>query len=202
MTQFPPFLEETDDTRDAIMRATYAALCEHGYSELTIQRIGDAFPKSKSLLYHHYDSKDDLLLEFLSFMLDQLEGQIPTYREGGADDHIAEIVEQTFDLGVAEMSADFTRALVELRAQAAHDEGYRDHFTRSDQFVRKHVAHTIRSGIEQGVFQDVDPQETAALFQVVFVGTMTQRVTSDDDVLEGGRSAFERYIRECLLEAE
>ncbi|WP_435552509.1 TetR/AcrR family transcriptional regulator [Natrinema sp. CGMCC1.2065] len=202
MTQFPPFLEETDDTRDAIMRATYVALCEHGYNELTIQRIGDEFSKSKSLLYHHYDSKDDLLLDFLSFMLDQLEGQIPTYRAGGADDHIAEIVEQTFDLGVAEMGTDFTRALVELRAQAAHDEGYREHFTRSDQFVRKHVAHTIRSGIEQGVFRDVDPQETAALFQLMFVGTMTQRVTSDDDILEDGRSAFERYVRECLLEAE
>ncbi len=202
MTQFPSCFEDPDDTRAAIMKATYDALCEHGYSELTIQRIGDEFPKSKSLLYHHYDSKDELLFDFLEFMLDQLEGQMPTYRDGGADEHVEEIVDQTFGFGDLETSTDFTRAFVELRAQAAHDEDYREYFTRSDQFVRKHVAHTIRSGIEQGLFQDVDPQETAAFFQIVFAGTMTQRVTSNDDVLEEARSAFERYVRECLLKAK
>lgn len=202
MTQPPPFLEEPDDTRDAIMKATYVALCKHGYSDLTIQRIGDEFSKSKSLLYHHYDSKDDLLLDFLEFMLDQLEEQLPTYREGGSDDYIEEIVDSTFSFGDGRPDTDFTQALVELRIQAAHDEDYREYFTRSDQFVRKHVVHTIRSGIEQGVFQEVDPQETAALFQIVFSGTMTQRVTSDDDVFDDARAEFERYVRDCLLAAE
>jgi len=122
MTHPPPFLEEPDDTRDAIMKATYIALCKHGYSDLTIQRIGDEFSKSKSLLYHHYDSKDDLLLDFLEFMLDQLEEQVPTYQEG-ADDHIEEIVDSTFSFGEMHPSTDFAQALVELRTQAAHDEG-------------------------------------------------------------------------------
>jgi len=99
-------------------------------------------------------------------------------------------------------STDFAQALVELRTQAAHDEDYREYFTRSDRFVRKHIVHTIRSGIEQGVFQEVDPQETAALFQIVFSGTMTQRVTSNDDVFDDARAEFERYVRNCLLEVE
>ncbi|WP_339106067.1 TetR/AcrR family transcriptional regulator [Haloterrigena salinisoli] len=200
MTELPPFLEDPGGTRGAIMSATYTALCEHGYSELTIQRIGDEFSKSKSLLYHHYDSKDDLLLDFLEFMLDQIEGQIPTYGEGGADDHIEGIVDHTFGFGDTAMPTEFTQAVVELRSQAAHDDDYREYFTRSDQFVRKHVAHTIRSGIEQGVFREVDPQQTAALFQNVFLGTMMLRVTNDDEgVLEDSRAAFDRYVREYLL---
>jgi len=199
MNQGTPFLDDPDDTREAIMRATYVALGKHGYSDLTIQRIGDEFSKSKSLLYHHYDSKDDLLLDFLEFMLTQLEEQLPVYRDSGADDHIQDIVDQTFVFGGTHTSDDFARAILELRTQGAHDDAFRSYFTRSDQFVRKHVAHTIRSGIEQGIFQDVDPQETAALFQLTFVGTMTQRVTSDDDVLEDARAEFERYVRECLL---
>jgi AcrR family transcriptional regulator len=69
----PLFDDEPADTREAIMQATYRALRAHGYARLTIQRIGDEFPKSKSLLYHHYDGKDDLLLEFLSYMLDWRE---------------------------------------------------------------------------------------------------------------------------------
>ncbi|ELZ05522.1 TetR family transcriptional regulator [Natrialba asiatica DSM 12278] len=185
------------------MKATYDALCKHGYSDLTIQRIGNEFPKSKSLLYHHYDSKDELLLDFLEFMLDELEGQMPAYRDGSADEHIADIVDRTFAFGNTENNPHFTQALLELRTQAAHDEDYREYFTRSDQFVRKHIAHTIRSGIEQGVFQEVDPQETAALFQIVFVGTMTQRVTSDDDdVLREGRAMFDQCLRARLLRPE
>jgi len=202
MSQQPSLFDDPDDTRQAIMKATYLALAEHGYSDLTIKRIGDEFPKSKSLLYHHYDSKDDLLMDFLEFMLDRVEEQLPTYRTGNADAHITDIVDQTFGFGDREHGDDFTRALMELRTQAAHDADYRAYFTRSDQFVRKHGAHTIRSGVEQDVFQEVDPEETAALFQLVFVGSMTQRVTSDDDVLEDARAAFERYVRECLLREE
>lgn len=199
MNQPPSFLENPNDTREAIMRATYVALCEHGYSDLTIQRIGDEFSKSKSLLYHHYDSKDELLLDFLEFMLTQVEEQMPPYQDGGVDAHIEDIVEQTFTFGKASETDDFVRAILELRAQAAHDEDFRAYFTRSDQFVRKHVAHTIRSGIEQGVFREVSPTETAAFFQLVFAGTITQRVTTDDDVLGEARTEFERYVRECLL---
>ncbi len=198
MTDPPSFLRNPADTREAIMKATYDALCNHGYSDLTIQRIGDEFPKSKSLLYHHYDSKDALLLDFLEFMLDRLEEQVPTQPDGGAEEHIQEIVDRTFDPGGFSADGDFPRALVELRAQAAHDEDYREHFTRSDRFIRQHVAYVIQSGIEQGVFQDVDPEETAALFQVVFVGAMTQRETSGDDNMDAARASFERYVWECL----
>lgn len=197
MTQPSSFLEEPGDTSEEIMRATYLALCEHGYSDLTIERIGKEFPKSESLLYHHYDSKDDILLNFLEFMLGQMEERMPLQNAGGADDHIERIVELMFDPG--EFADDgFTRALVELRAQAAHDKDYREHFGRSDHFVRKYIEHTIRSGIEQGVFREVDPGETAALFQVAFLGTVTQGATSDDDVLDNARVEFERYVRECL----
>jgi AcrR family transcriptional regulator len=196
LTSFP---DEPADTREAIMKATYDALCAHGYSDLTIQRIGDEFSKSKSLLYHHYDSKDELLLDFLEYMLDRLEERLPVHQAGGPEDHVRKIVERTFTLGDFVGDDDFSRALVELRAQAAHDEAYREHFTRSDAFVRKHIAYIIRSGIEEGVFRDVDPQETAALFQLVIVGSMTQRVTNDDDILTAAHDPFEQYVRECLL---
>ena len=199
MTHPPSFLEDPADTREEIMKATYVALCEHGYSDLTTQRIAAEFPKSKSLLYYHYDAKDELLLDFLEFMLDWLEDELPLQEKGGADAHIERIVDRTFGTG-PHIDEDFSRALVELRAQAAHDEHYREYFTRSDQFVRKHVPYVIRSGIAQGVFQPVDPDATAALFQTVFLGAMTQRVTSDDDILDEARGAFEDYVRACLLE--
>ncbi|WP_408958907.1 TetR/AcrR family transcriptional regulator [Natrinema sp. 74] len=202
MTRLPSFLEDPDDTQQAIMKATYVALCEHGYSNLTIQRIGDEFSKSKSLLYHHYDSKDELLLDFLDFILDRYEDQIPAHEDGRYEDSIEGIARGSFEFDDPEVNLDFTKALVELRAQAAHDEQFREYFTRTDHFMRKYIAHTIRAGIEKGVFREADPQETAALFMVVITGSMVQHATGTDELLEDAGNAFERYVQEHLLESD
>jgi AcrR family transcriptional regulator len=199
MNELPPFLDDSADTQEEILKATYAALCKHGYSDITIQRIGDEFPKSKSLLYHHYDGKDDLLRELLDYMIEQAEEMIPWDQTTGAEERIDVIVDHMFGAEDIWGNENFSRALVELRAQAAHDDQYREHFTRSDRFVRKAIESIVRSGVEDGTFQAVDPAETAALFQVMGTGTMTQRVTNDDPALEECRSEFERYVRDCLL---
>ncbi|TKX70207.1 TetR/AcrR family transcriptional regulator [Halorubrum sp. SP9] len=70
-----PFAEPSD-TRQAILGAAFRALCEHGYADVTIQRIGDEFDKSPSLVYHHYDGKDDLLIDLMGYLLDEFEASI------------------------------------------------------------------------------------------------------------------------------
>ncbi|AEH39019.1 TetR/AcrR family transcriptional regulator [Halopiger xanaduensis] len=202
MTQLPPFLEEPDDTQQAIMKATYVALCEHGYSDLTIQRIGDEFSKSKSLLYHHYDSKDDLLLDFLEFMLAEFEAEIPADGEERYDEHVEEIANGSIEFGGPEENLDFAKALVELRAQAAHDDAFREYFERTDRSIRAYLEETIRTGIEQGVFQKVDPEETAALLTIVTTGSMFQRATGSGAVVEDAGAAFEQCVRTHLLNAD
>ncbi|WP_423744281.1 TetR/AcrR family transcriptional regulator (plasmid) [Haladaptatus sp. SPP-AMP-3] len=202
MTETPTFLEDPTDTRDAIMRATYLALCNHGYADLTIQRIADEFPKSKSLLYHHYDGKDDLLLDFLEFMLEQQRERIPAEPTSSADDHLNAIFKRVFRTPMTDDYRDFWRAMVELRAQAAHDEKYRDHFTRSDEFFRELFANVVRSGIDDGVFREVNPERTAAYLQTTITGVMTQRVTTNGDIIEDVREELDEYVRLRLLAGE
>ncbi|MFH5800098.1 TetR/AcrR family transcriptional regulator [Haladaptatus sp. CMAA 1911] len=199
MTETPSFLEDPTDTRDAIMRATYLALCKHGYADLTIQRIADEFPKSKSLLYHHYDGKDDLLLDFLEFMLEHQRERIPAERTGSADEHLNAILDRVFSTPVSDDYRDFSRAMVELRAQAAHDENYRDHFTRSDEFFRELLTRVIQSGIDEGVFRDVDAEQVAASLLMTITGAMTQRVTTTEETIPAVRDELDAYIRRRLL---
>ena len=201
MTETPGFVSDPTDTREAIMQATYLALCKHGYANLTIQRIADEFSKSKSLLYHHYDGKDDLLLDFLGYMLEQFEERLPDEPER-AEDQIEAIVDRAFGASMDDERLDFIRAMVELRAQAAHDENYRDHFTRSDEFFREQLMRIIRSGVEQGVFRDVDPERIATFFQTLMTGVMTQRVTTNEDTIAAVREEFEAYLRSQLLVTE
>lgn len=60
-------------TREETLAATYRALCKHGYTDPTLAVIGDELKNSKSLVYHHYEGKDDLVPARLEFILDYVE---------------------------------------------------------------------------------------------------------------------------------
>lgn len=194
MVKTPPFLEEPDGTRGAIMTATYHALCEHGYANLTIQRIADQFDKSKSLLYHHYDSKDDILLDFLEFMLDEFEEHVPRDGTDTIDSHLDDVLDELVAGAVPVERHEFMKAMVELRAQAVHDDRYRDHFARHDRFFQSQLADDIRTGIEEGVFRDVDPHQAAALLLTTITGSITQRATTETDISAAVREEIEAYV--------
>ncbi|MFB6124864.1 MAG: TetR/AcrR family transcriptional regulator [Halanaeroarchaeum sp.] len=192
------FLEAPSDTREEILAATYRALCEHGYASLTVQRIADEFPKSKSLLYHHYEGKDDLLLDFLSFMLDRFEETVPDADADEPAEALASLVNRVLAVPLPEDRREFSEAMVELRAQAAHDPRFRDHFTNSDALFRARIASIVRRGVETGAFREVDPEAMATLLVATLTGTMTQRVTGEEDVAPAVREELSRFVREYL----
>jgi AcrR family transcriptional regulator len=196
-----PF-QDTDETHAALMRATYDALCKHGYAGLTIQRIGDEFPKSKSLIYQHYDGKDELLVAFLGFMSKHFEdeAEIPIDDDRDALDQLQDHLNHLLDPSLDEERYEFMSAMTELRAQAPHDEAYRAHFTKSDQIFHEHISDIIRTGIEQGEFRDVDPEQTAELLLTTIDGAMLRRVTTDGSVdIQAVRDELDEYIRSRLL---
>lgn len=192
--------DEPSGTREAIMHATYHALCTHGYANLTIQRIGEEFPKSPSLIYHHYDGKDALLLDFLTFMLERFEATVPEREYDDPAVHLHAIIEHVLPDTYEPERENFARAMIELRAQAAHDPAYREHFTRTTAFFRDRLAHIITTGVEAGVFRSVDPDRTAALVLATIDGARLQRVTTTDDPGIGVvRAELHAYVRRTLL---
>lgn len=199
MTSGRFFADEPADTREAIMQATYRALREHGYAGLTIQRIGDEFSKSKSLLYHHYEGKDGLLLDFLSFMLERFEGTMPDREYDDAREHLETMVEHALPADLDPEHAEFRAAMVELRAQAATNEAYREHFTRNDRFFRERFAAVVRRGIEEGTFREVDPDRVAATLLATVHGAMQEEATTDAAKTAAVREELRTYLRSRLL---
>lgn len=202
MSGFDPFESASDDTHGQMMRATYDALRKHGYSDLTIQRIGDEFPKSKSLIYQHYDGKDDLLVALLEFLLEQLTEAIPTDGPEGCDDareHLQLIIEHSLPADLEPEHADFMGALESLRGQAPHDDTYRDRFATIDEFHRDHTADVIRDGIDQGVFREVDPDRVAGFIVATIHGARNQRATTGShEPVRAARRELEEYVRTRL----
>ena len=182
MTDTPPadlpgaHTDAAADTHDAIRAATYRALCEHGYSDTTIQHIADEFEKSKSLLYYHYEDKDELLAAFMRHLLDRLAEELTVDGDDPYDD-LRTLVDCLVPVPMDAADRRFRRVLLEIRTRAPHDEGYREQFRRSDRLVRDAFADVIARGIEQGRFRETDPEQAAEFIHTALLGTMERGVT-------------------------
>ncbi|WP_225335712.1 TetR/AcrR family transcriptional regulator [Halomicrobium urmianum] len=187
------------DTREQIMDATFAALCERGYADLTMQSIADEFEKSKSLLHYHFESKEDLLVSFLEHLLEAFIADIEDCPEMDPAQRllwIAELVVTRED----DAASDLHTVLLELRAQAPYNESIREQLVRNDAAIREEIADVVREGIERGRFREVDPEAFAATFRSAIEGAQSHDVILGEAApTEDALAGIERLLVRDLL---
>ncbi|QLH84691.1 TetR/AcrR family transcriptional regulator [Halosimplex pelagicum] len=215
-------------TPEAIMGATYRALCEHGYADLTMQDIADESDKSKASLHYHFDTKEELLLAFLDHLYDAFTDDVGTTDGDDAVDRLVTFVDRVLcpaertdearagsrpdatsdgetdgdepnDGGETDEFEEFQTALLEIKAQGPYVEAYREQLERVDAFVRDRVRSIVADGIEEGTIRsDVDPDDTAAFVATLVDGVNTRRVALGET--DGSvRNTFLAYVRENLV---
>ncbi|WP_436345904.1 TetR/AcrR family transcriptional regulator [Natronorubrum sp. FCH18a] len=188
-----------DDTRDAIMAATYEALCEEGYSDLTAQSIADRTDRSKSALFYHYDSLEDLVADFIEYLIEGFETRVERTRDRPPLERLAAFV----DWFLADPDDDqlaFHTAFLELRAQAPYNEVYREKLRESDDHLRAAVEEILQEGIDAGTFRDHDPERVSALLLASFDGAQIRQFTlGRDEYLETVRAeTVDRVLADVL----
>jgi AcrR family transcriptional regulator len=195
-----------DDPADDILAATYRALCEYGYAELTMQRIADNSTKSKAALHYHYDTKDELLQAFLDYVADQFESELAAEAGDSSSSTAAtttpepidpeaqlrSIVATIFDTPEADHEA-YATALLEIKAQAPYNDAYRERLRMLDRRVRRTITEAVRAGIEQGVFAEADPEEVARFVATATNGAHTREVAFGESLTET-RALVESYL--------
>lgn len=187
--------DESDDPTREIMEATYRALCEHGYAATSISKIADEFAKSKSLLYYHYEDKEDLLEDFLGFLLDEFETEVATIEEKEPAERLAAVLDLLVPSDIDDEEMHFRRAVLEIRAQAPYHETYRDQIERSDELILGEIIDAIERGIDSGAFRPVNARQVAEFIYSTAYGAIERGVTLEDQsVLEDGRRAIDDYI--------
>jgi AcrR family transcriptional regulator len=79
-----------------ILEVAVAAFNEHGYDATSIGMLAERLGLSKSAIYHHVASKDELLALALDEALDGLEGALRSAEEtnGTAADRLAEVLRE------------------------------------------------------------------------------------------------------------
>ncbi|PSQ05319.1 TetR family transcriptional regulator [Halobacteriales archaeon QS_6_71_20] len=191
------------DVETLIMEATYRALRTHGYADLSVAHIAEEFEKSKSLLYYHYDSKDDLLAGFLEFAGDRFLAMLAE-AERDADDPVGTLralVDIYLAAELDEEMSEAQRAIIDLRAQAVSEPRFREEFTRIDRSIRERLVSAVADGVDAGVFPlDVDPETAGSSVLSMLTGAMVQRHTAADDAVTPVRSAVHGYLDDLAVE--
>ncbi len=213
MTDDAPFHGEPVDTEERILRAVYEVLRTNGYAGASLSRIAAESGLSKATIYHYYDDKDELLHSFLEYLVEYYVSRILHESDLDAKGKLLYAVD--FVLGRPPGDIDretppedvpnpltnpgFVGAMMQLRAQAAHDERYRAYLTESDQLVVQHFADIIEEGIADGSFREVDPERVATTLFTILQGAIMRSVTTDADPREAVGQELEAYLSYRLL---
>jgi AcrR family transcriptional regulator len=187
------------DAHEAIMQATYRALCTHGFAELTMQDIADEADKSTALLHYHYDTKENLLVAFLAHMLTRLDEQIAEMDGASATDRLQCLFDRLSPDKGDEDRDGFYRALFELRVQAPYRDAYREQLRANKTSIQRIVADIVRDGIETGEFRSVDPEQTARFVLAALDGGRNAAVVlGDDEDPAAVRAGLNEFVLDSL----
>ena len=191
------------DVHETVMEATYRALCANGFASLTMQDIADEADKSTSLLHYHYDTKQDLLVAFLRYLIDRFEERFEDTEDEDPEKRLRGFVSRMLpeegERGEEEYDR-FGLAILEVRMQAPYEDAYREQLRTNMKVIRTRLADVIREGIEAGTFRDVDADRTARLIVDAFDGARSERVTMGwDEAPADVAAALEEFVFSTLV---
>jgi len=168
-----------DDPAAEILDATYLALCEHGYADLTIQTIADESDRSKATVHYHYDSKAELLAALLDDLYERYAAKLAAAN--------GETPRQRLDALLDALLADeppldreFHAAVLSVTARAPHDDAMRERVAAFDRQLFETLRDVVAAGVDAGEFDDdVDPDAAAERLATAIKGAQLRRFGAD-----------------------
>lgn len=189
--------EIPEETYEDLMQATARALCEHGYTRLRVRDIDEYFGKSRQLINHYYDGKDDLIEAVLQYLLEEYEGGIAVGDDVDPEQQLDSYIKQFFygpELDDFDHWA-FVTALIELRSQAQHYPRHQELLLENSNHLKAVLVAIIERGIEESDFRDVDAETFAtAINAVISTARMRKVCLGDDEAIERGREVLDTII--------
>lgn len=188
------------DTHELLMESTYRTLAAEGYDALSLRSVADRAGKSRGLVHYHFDSKADLVLSLLDYLLERLVADIESSVWSDPEPALRSVLER---VGYGPTDGDpeaYYRALFALRGQAPFDQAIRERLTRNYRALIERAASIIEAGIDDGTFREVDPTATAAFLVVVVDGARTTDLSLDVHDARGDVfAALEAHVFPSLL---
>lgn len=175
------------ETREKILEATYQALAKHGYADLTIEKIAEEFEKGKSVIYYHFEDKEELMLDFLDYLTEAIRRDITGF-DGEPDERLENFLEMSLAVDDEEMW-EFRTAILEMRAQSPYSPEFARKFEQID---------VLLHGYLKKIFEEKeseDPEKAARLVLSAVEGSMNRAISIQDrsDLEKVGSWIRERF---------
>ena len=191
-------------TKKAILHEGVIAAYRVGLGGLTIGGLAAATGMSKSGLYAHFGSKEDLQLAVLAQAAQEFADTVvlPALGEPRGEPRLRALFENWLQSGQLRDPGGclFVKASNELDEQVGpvRDQLARDHRTFYDS-----IARVVRTGIDEGhIRADADPEQFAAdLDGVMLAFYHWHRLLADPQAESRARTAFERLLQQARPEA-
>jgi AcrR family transcriptional regulator len=198
----PERRSSSEETREAIMEATFRALSKHGYTDLRMRDIGDEFEMTRPVIHYHYNSKHELIASFLEYLIGQYKDDVAV---DDVDDHWERLrirLDQCMFGPEIDGFDHWERMTVyhELFSQARHNDDHRALFNEHYEGMVVGLADVIREGIEDGTFAAVDAMELSQLLTDVIHSARARRISlGREDAPERARAAIDAFVLPSLV---
>lgn len=191
--------QDSPDREEKIMYATYRVLQDHGYSNLTMERIAEEYGKSTAAIHYYYDTKEDLIFAFLDYLIDQFHDMVRDVETTDPGRRLDDLLDKL--LVTPRDHREMLLAIADMQSRAPYDDGFADRFEQTDEYHRYLFESVIDHGISEGVFADVDSEHVArALVTIVAGGHNRSVVLDEEDPLVTARQTADEYLDAVLRE--
>ena len=185
-------------TRQDILGQAVALASEYGLEGLTIGSLADRLGMSKSGLFAHFGSKEDLQLATLQNARERFERIVfaPALAAARGLPRLREL----FGRWLAwSDDPDTPGGCVIIGATVEYDDRpgpVRDELVRSQRDLRRALARAVELAVSEGHFRpDTDPEQFAfELFAIVVAGHHDRRLLRDPSVVQRATTAFEALV--------
>ncbi|WP_247000516.1 TetR/AcrR family transcriptional regulator [Halosolutus gelatinilyticus] len=186
-----------DETYEELIWATFVALSKNGYTNVRVRHIDDEFEKSRQLINHYFDGKDELITELLSFLIEYGDDHF----DHDPDADPLTKLNHEIDLILLGSGMDevdfwvFMTPIYEIMSQAHHNPDHQEQLDRLYTKFVERIRDIIQEGIDRGEFEEIDPVRTANFIDDLVTGAHVKKIfLGHDDAPAETRAMIDRIV--------
>ena len=163
-----------------LIRSAYKVMGEKGLGHLSLQDVADEAGVSKAILPYYFDSKENLTLLTMRWVLARVAGRIREAIDGveTAEEKVGAMVDAIFVS--PESNRRFYLVFFDFLGYAARNDRFADVGATFHEICNGLYAEVIRLGQEEGVFPGRDASEDATVVRALVDGLFTQWIQDKD----------------------
>ena len=163
-----------------IIRSAYKVMGEKGLGRLSLQDVADDAGVSKAILPYYFDSKENLILLTMRWVLARIAQRIreAIARADYAESKVSAMIDAIFVSG--ESNRRFYLVFFDFLGYAARNDRFADVGATFHEICNGLYAEVVRSGQEEGVFNGTDAREAATVVRALVDGLFTQWIQDKD----------------------